>query len=156
MRTDQDLNRGDRDEAIVDRCLRDLPPRAAPATLEARVMAELRRRAARPWWRREVAQWPLAPRAALAAACAGSGVLAWRTGSWLFAGFGVLSGNGGAVVSWVRGAARCLVALHSALSLFSAAMPPAFVWAGLLFAGGLYAVLIGLGALAYRALYLDV
>ena len=156
MRNDHDLNRGDPDEAIVDRCLRDLPPRTAPATLEARVMAELRRRAARPWWRREVAQWPLAPRAGLATACAASAVLAWRAGSWIFAGLGGLSGNGGALVSWVRGAARGIVALHSALSLFSAAMPPAFAWAGLLFAGGLYAALLGLGALAYRALYLDV
>jgi len=42
--------------------LRALPPPTAPATLAGRVLAELARREAQPWWRREVAGWPRSAR----------------------------------------------------------------------------------------------
>ncbi|MBM3843623.1 MAG: hypothetical protein FJ397_10260 [Verrucomicrobia bacterium] len=42
--------------------LRALPSPTAPATLAGRVLAELARREARPWWRREVAGWPRSAR----------------------------------------------------------------------------------------------
>lgn len=38
--------------------LRALPSPTSPATLAGRVLAELARREARPWWRREFAGWP--------------------------------------------------------------------------------------------------
>ncbi len=152
----RDRNAEDADEVIVDRCLRDLAPRRAPATLEARVIAEIRRRADRPWWRREIAHWPGAPRAAVAAACAASAVLAWRAGAWIVAVIGGLSGHGGAVASWTRAAAGGLAAIHATLLIATVDLPPVWACAGLLIAGGLYAALLGLGALAYRALYLEV
>lgn len=46
----------------MNRMLRRLPERPAPAGFEARVMAEIARRAALPWWRRSYATWPLAAR----------------------------------------------------------------------------------------------
>ena len=48
----------------IHRVLRSLPDRAAPASLEERVFAEIARRAALPWWRQSFARWPLAARAA--------------------------------------------------------------------------------------------
>lgn len=42
-------------ERLIHRTLRDLAPRRAPRTLEARVFAELERRAALPWWRQSYA-----------------------------------------------------------------------------------------------------
>ena len=42
--------------------LRNLPDRKAPAGLEARVLAEISRRAALPWWRKSFAHWPVAVR----------------------------------------------------------------------------------------------
>ena len=55
---DDTLTRG------IHRALRALPDRAAPASLEERVFAEIARRAALPWWRQSFARWPLAARAA--------------------------------------------------------------------------------------------
>jgi hypothetical protein len=49
-------------ETWVDRTLRDLPDEPAPAALTSRVMDELARRAARPWWQRSPSTWPLALR----------------------------------------------------------------------------------------------
>jgi hypothetical protein len=156
VRTNRNLDAADMNEAIVDRCLRDPPPRTAPATLEARVIAACRRRAARPWWRREIAHWPGVARAAIVAACAASAVPAWRASSWLLAGIGGLVGQGGAVASWTRAAAGGVAALRATLLLTSVDVPPLWACAGLLIAGGLYAALLGLGAIAYRALYLEV
>ena len=68
-------------EAAVHRVLRGLPERKAPAGLEGRVLAELARRAALPWWRKSFAHWPAAIRAGffagsvLAAALVVSGLI---------------------------------------------------------------------------------
>src|SRR3954470_16437940 len=67
-------------ETFVTRALRDQPARRAPQTLEARVMAELARRASLPWWRQSYQHWPAAIRgsffvlSALAAALLIAGV----------------------------------------------------------------------------------
>lgn len=51
-------NRPDDLEKRFDTVLRSLPDRPAPASLEARVMAELARRAGLPWWHRSYMGWP--------------------------------------------------------------------------------------------------
>lgn len=56
---DQDPNS---QEARIGRLLRQLPDRRAPAGLEARVLAEIARRAALPWWRTSFTHWPAAAR----------------------------------------------------------------------------------------------
>jgi hypothetical protein len=45
-------------ESLIDRTLRAQPARRAPRTLESRVVAELARRAALPWWHKSYAHWP--------------------------------------------------------------------------------------------------
>src|SRR5471030_2753064 len=52
----------DKLEQLISRTLREQPPRRAPRALEQRVLAELERRAALPWWRQSFAHWPLAAR----------------------------------------------------------------------------------------------
>jgi len=44
----------------VDAELRALPLVRAPAALQARVLAELARRQALPWWRQSFRDWPMA------------------------------------------------------------------------------------------------
>jgi hypothetical protein len=56
-------------EQLVDRACREQPALEAPPTLSARVLAELQRRAALPWWRRTFAHWPVPVRAIFVAAC---------------------------------------------------------------------------------------
>ena len=50
-------------EKLIHGTVRDLPPRRAPRTLELRVLAELERRAAQPWWHKSYAHWPSPVRA---------------------------------------------------------------------------------------------
>ena len=68
---------------LFERALRDVSLRRAPATLEARVLCELRRRASLPWWRRSFSHWPVLARAGFGV---GSAVLM----AWVFAGSALL------------------------------------------------------------------
>jgi hypothetical protein len=52
----------DKLEKAIHETLRSLPNRKAPPALEARVLAELARRAALPWWHRSWVNWPPAVR----------------------------------------------------------------------------------------------
>lgn len=64
---------GDREarlEQLIGLAVRDLPLRCAPITLEARVQAEIGRRATLPWWRSGFNRWPLVARILLAAVLA--------------------------------------------------------------------------------------
>lgn len=45
-------------EQAIHQALRSLPDRKAPVSLELRVLAEIQRRAALPWWRRSWTYWP--------------------------------------------------------------------------------------------------
>src|SRR6185437_10884347 len=56
-------------EQLLDRTLHPLPLRRAPPTLQSRVLEELQRRAALPWWRRSFAHWPSAARAGFVLVC---------------------------------------------------------------------------------------
>jgi hypothetical protein len=47
-------------EQLIAAGLRQQPPLKAPATLQARVMAEIARRASLPWWQRSFRHWPIA------------------------------------------------------------------------------------------------
>ena len=135
-------------ERQVHALLRSLPPRAAPERLAARVLEQLAQRAATPWWRRQVMQWPTPARLSFALlalalmllSLAGSAslphvtaapVIAW--GQHLLAPLGVLS--------------RLLVALVGLV-------PMAWLEAFLVLAVLAYLFLFGLGAAAYRLLFL--
>ena len=50
-------------EAALNRMVKGLPNRKAPTGFQARVFAEINRRAALPWWRKSFAHWPVAIRA---------------------------------------------------------------------------------------------
>jgi len=132
-------------EQLIMGALAGLPLRRAPDALERRVLAELAQRAALPWWRRHFAQWPMAARTGFVALCvllAGLSVtsglthLASQGWAWARPVVGVMAAFGG-VTSW-------------ALSL----VPPLYFYIGLGLGGLLYLLLFGIGAFAYRTLYL--
>jgi hypothetical protein len=142
-------------EKLIGETLQGLPPRRAPRSLETRVLAELARRQALPWWKKSWANWPGAVRwtflaftaglaAAMIAACIG------------LANTGSLSAVGETVsrpLAWASGlvsATRILVA--SVRGLF-AEIPTLWLYGGLAAIGSLYATVFGLGATAYRLLW---
>jgi hypothetical protein len=116
-------------EPLVERALRDLPQRRAPRRLQSRILDELHSRSAGPWWRRKFAHWPLPARRALIAVCA------------LLTGVSLVDGP------WA-------VAASAGRLAFVRDMQP---WLDIGLGAGalLYMTLFGLGAAAYRTLYLQ-
>lgn len=140
-------------EPLLDRLLRDLPMRRAPATLELRVFGQLERRAARVWWRRGFTAWPIATRGAFVILCSAV-VVGSVLGPWATAGIRTLRGAGALATSWVHPAAAAAAWAGEFSALLVRAIPPAWLY-GIAAAGALlYAMLFGLGAAAYRMLYL--
>lgn len=134
-------------DRVVQRALGDLPLRPAPPNLESRVLEELSRRAALPWWRRSYRQWPQVVRALFVGVCASLGgltVLAGARMAWT-----VRPGHALERLSTIAGAAG------DALSALAHAIPLAWIYEACVFAAVLYVVLFALGAAAYRTLYLE-
>ncbi len=140
-------------EQFIARTLRDQPPRRAPRSLEQRVLAELSRRAALPWWRQDFAHWPVAVRgvflvasAALAAAFvwALAGLDTTRALNSVAADF--------AWVSALRGVAASAITFGA---IIIRGISPVWLYGGAAAIVGLYATLFGLGTAAYRTLYVN-
>lgn len=143
----------DKAERLLSEGLRGLPLRRAPSTLEARVFGELARRGALPWWQRSFASWPLAARAVFVSVCVALVVFS------LLGGLAALGDH-----SLNEFGARLLALIHPALVVAASAgglaallirvIPPLWLYGGMAVAAMLYVILFGLGATAYRALYL--
>jgi hypothetical protein len=143
---------------VIHRALRSLPGRAAPAALEARVMAEISRRAALPWWRQSFARWPLPARAVFLAASIVAAALV------IALGIGVLSPAAPAESAAAATGALPPASFPSALqtawdalaSVFGKLIPPSSrLWfhAALGVAAAAYAGLLAFGGAAYRLLW---
>lgn len=129
-------------ESQMHRLLRRLPDRPAPSGLEGRVMAELARRAALPWWKRSYTAWPVSARllfflgSALAAAVliVGLGRLAWPAKEW--------AANWQSFFSDLAGAAGSLFGHIPTLWLY--------IGGGALLVS--YGLIVGIGSALYRTL----
>jgi hypothetical protein len=135
----------------LDALLRALPARRAPASLEARVLRELERRGALPWWRRGFAHWPLAARAAFVVICVAIIGFTLLDGSWAGTGSRALSALGSGS-GWTRPATALAWTVDWAALLLQV-VPPIWLYGAMAAGALLYAALFGLGAAAYRSLY---
>jgi hypothetical protein len=148
-------------ELAVDRLLREQPARRAPPTLQARVVAELNSRtvaqSARPWWRKGFAHWPLTARAAFLIASGGfvkltllgvMSVTAWVRSD-------DVAGTVSPAVSWLHAGADILHAMASMVESVVQATPAEWLYGAAALGVALYAALFGLGAVAYRTLYVN-
>ena len=151
----QNESADDLDRAMVTRALRDLPLRRAPATLEARVMDELARRAALPWWRRSFGHWPIFARAVFLLICAGLVWLAFLEGAVAVAGVHSLHDSRLLPLTWARDVGVLAAAAGNLLALLARTSPPSWVYEGIAVCAALYALLFGLGAAVYRTLILQ-
>jgi hypothetical protein len=142
-------------EDLVAELARNQPLRRAPASLEHRVLAQLAQRAPTvPWWRKGFAHWPLAARAAFLLASIGfvrlaiGGVLSVMS----YLGSREIAGS---AVSLVQEGGRAVSVTESVGYFVLHAIPPAWLYAAAAAGFVLYALLFGLGTVAYRTLYVE-
>ena len=141
-------------EKMVDRVCKEQPSLGAPATLSARVLAEIERRAARPWWRQSFTHWPLPVRAAFVVACTGA---IWATFS---APLARLFSTVNAPVTWAHQAGATVSLVNSVFGHVSGdlahSVSPLVLYGTGLGICGLYVFFAGLCAATYRTLYVSV
>jgi len=141
--------RRERLERLAHQALRELPPYRAPAGLEARVLAEIERRAALRGGAAGIAEWPAAARALVMAGCALCVPLAWLLVPPLCAQLAhALSAPGVAhLVDGVTGTSRMLVGLVQLAARLVHMIPSGWLFGGLIVTGAVYAVPLALGCL---------
>ena len=135
-------------ERLIDKALRDQPLRRAPDSLEAKVMAEIARRAAAPWWQGSFAGWPVAARLLFLIASAGFAKLVLNATTLVVAPLdpGARSAALFADVAWIH-------SLFAAIGAAARALPSLWVYGALAVIAVLYLTLFGVSAAAYRTLY---
>jgi hypothetical protein len=144
-------NRHEKLEHFIQQTLRDLPNRRAPHTLERRVLAEIARRAALPWWRKSYAYWPAPVRAAFfvgsaaIAALVVAGIFTLTRGS---AGTETL----GQIAAQLGGIRSFFETVFDKIVMIVRAIPPLWLYGGIALIASCYLTLIGIGAVAYRTL----
>jgi hypothetical protein len=141
-------------ERALTQALEGLPLRRAPSTLELRVVDELERRAALPWWRVSFTHWPAAPRVAFVAVCIALVAATILGGVFAFAGDRSFDQATALVLSWVQPFLAVMSSAGGVATLLVRVIPPLWLYGGLALGIMLYVALFGLGAAAYRTLYL--
>jgi hypothetical protein len=138
-------------ERVLRQTLRDLPARPAPRTLEHRVLAELERRAALPWWCKSYAYWPSPVRAvffvfsAAAAAAVVAGLFALTRGGFAAGAVGDI-----ALFQWLAAIRDTGALIIEKTGVILGAIPTLWLVAGGALLASCYATLIGVGAATYR------
>lgn len=135
-------------EFWVDRLLREQPQRIAPDTLQRCVLDRIRQRAMRPWWLCSYSHWPFAARIALIVASIACGLLGARVMTWITAPMASVP-----LAQKLPGSLRWMEALYEAIAAAVNHLPPLWMYGVLAVLAVLYGALFGLGAAAYRTLY---
>jgi len=140
-------------ERLIHRTLRDLPPRRAPHSIEQRVLAEIARRAALPWWRKSFVHWPVPARAGFILLCAGLVKLALMGGVWIMAGFDAAQFKAAFAqpFAWMESGLVVVNAIAAFFDIILRNIPPVWLYGSLIFFASIYAALFGLGAAVYKA-----
>jgi hypothetical protein len=142
-------------EQWVARQLQLLPQRRAPATLSTKVLMELQRRAAQPWWHKSFLHWPLSARMAFIALCLGLSNASIALLRWLSAApRGVeLSVMLNRPFGWVEHLIAIAQGAQDFVDVLLWHLPASWFYGGVLTLVLLYMALFGIGATAYRTLY---
>lgn len=142
-------------EQFIHQNLRSLPPRRAPRTLEARVMAALEQRAAIAWYHQSWSYWPSAVRAAFLAVATGVSGAALTAFYLLSTGVDTtsLSSEFADRFSGVLRLGSIVTGASDFVGLVIRNTPPLWLYGGAAFLAVMYVSFFGLGAAAYRTLY---
>ncbi len=136
-------------ERLAHEALRGLPPCPAPASLQARTLREIERRAALPRWRSGIAQWPAAARWMLIAGCGLCVPLAWLLGPRLWTRLTslLIESDLAHRLSGVRSTGHSLLSLAELAAHLLRLIPKEWLLGGLLITGVIYAALAAMGYL---------
>jgi hypothetical protein len=137
------------------RALERLPLRRAPAQLEARVLGEIERRAALPWWHLGFTGWPAAAQASLVVC---SAYLAWLSVNgalWVIAraSSARMAYDASPSLSTVRAAAQLVLFIGHLFVSVLHSIPAEWLYLTAAFAALLYLGVFSIAAVAYRVLY---
>ncbi len=141
-------------ERVLHQALQGTLTRRAPDTLEARVFSELQRRAALPWWRSSFAHWPAGARAAFVLICASLVGALLLGGVSAFVEVRSVDAIEALLLSWAQPLLAVMSSAGGLTALLVRLIPPLWLYGGLAFGAMMYVALFGLGAAAYRTLYL--
>jgi hypothetical protein len=141
-------------EQTLKQALGGLPLRRAPDTLQARVVGELQRRAVLPWWRVSFANWPVGARVAFVLICAALIAATILGGASAYLGGRPWNEAFALVLSWVHPFLAVVSSAGGLAAMLLRVIPPLWLYGGLGLGIFLYVMLFGLGAAAYRTLYL--
>jgi len=141
-------------ERVIHQTLSGLPPRRAPSTLESRVAHELARRALLPWWRASFANWPVAARVMFVLVCAVLVAATILGGLSAYLGDRSFEEASAVLLSWAHPFLTVLSSAGGLAALLARVIPPLWLYGALGLGAFLYVTLFGLGAAAYRTLYL--
>ncbi len=149
------IEREEKLESLIHRTLRDLPHRRAPATLVSRVFGELQRRAELPWWRRGFAQWSPATRFSFVIVSVAAMTLMLWNAPRPFEKLRLLSDLNSFAFSWVQPVMALGGSARQLSAVLANVIPAAWMYIALGVGAMFYVILFGLGAAAYRTLYLQ-
>ena len=141
-------------EQVMTEALRGLPARRAPLSLESRVLGELQRRAVLAWWRRSFSYWPAAARAAFVFLNVGLVAVTLLSGFSNAVGGRSFADFSAMVMTWMRPFWSVLSSVGGVTPILLHSIPSVWLYVGAAVAVLPYATLFGLGAAAYRTLYL--
>jgi len=142
-------------EQLIGSVLRQQPLRRAPATLEARVLRELALRAAHPWWQLGFSHWPRAARILCLPVGMALVPLSFLITSRLLSLWQSVQQSTPANAAqsgwrWLENLGQALQALGNVVTR---EIPQWWVYGGACAALLMYAALFGLGAAAFRTLF---
>jgi hypothetical protein len=141
-------------ERAMHQALQGTLARRAPDTLETRVFSELQRRAALPWWRSSFAHWPPEARVAFVLICASLVGAMLLGGVSAFVEVRSVDAIEALLLSWAQPLLAVMSSAGGLTALLVRLIPPLWLYGGLAFGAMMYVALFGLGAAAYRTLYL--
>jgi hypothetical protein len=142
-------------ERLVGDVLKAQPMRRAPASLETRVLSQIRQRQVLPWWRMSFTQWPAAARIALVLALAAVAKLTLDVMVWMLSTPTPVNRTVENSVTWAKTTVGTVEAIVGAARSLLDVIPSHWITLALAFSAGMYFMLLALGAAAYRTLYLN-
>jgi hypothetical protein len=141
-------------ESRVNRALKGLPNRRAPSGLEARVLAEISRRAALPWWKKSFAHWPSVIRITFLGLSVAAAVLLVSGLVFLgrSAGVHTLTGGISNAYGWYVLARDIAVSARDRVAVLISSVSTLWLYSAVALVAAGYATLAAFGAATYRVL----